>query len=152
MQSEVRLPGLGGAATIHGACIVLVEAGWLFPPKMALTEVGRHVPGQPAGANKGCPMSRWTEAFDAVRARDTIDTMLRVGALGPYTVNNVNCVNQGKDANAVVTATPQIVAAESGDAAGGAPCPVQEGLPVIPLDVAQRKTWLAEHGIEVEGI
>jgi hypothetical protein len=44
-------------------------------------------------------MSRWSEAFDAIRARDTvdtIDTMPRVGVLGPYTVNSVNCVNQGR--------------------------------------------------------
>jgi hypothetical protein len=60
-------------------------------------------------------MSRWTEAFDAIRARvtaDTVDTMPRVGALKPHTVKSVNCVNQGKDANAVVTASPQITATE----------------------------------------
>jgi hypothetical protein len=63
-----------------------------------------------AGANQGHSMSRWSEAFDAIRARDTVDTvdtMPRMGALGP---NSVNCVNQGKDANAVVTASPQITA------------------------------------------
>lgn len=34
MQPEVRLPGLGDAATTHGACIVLAEAGWPLPPKV----------------------------------------------------------------------------------------------------------------------
>jgi hypothetical protein len=56
---------------------------------------------------KGCPASRWSEAFDVIRARDTvdtIDTMPRVGALGPHTGNSVNCVNQGKEAKAAVTA------------------------------------------------
>jgi hypothetical protein len=33
LQREVRLPGLGDAETIHTAAAVLVEAGWLVPPK-----------------------------------------------------------------------------------------------------------------------
>ncbi len=33
LQREVRLPGLGDAETIHAACRVLVEAGWLIPPE-----------------------------------------------------------------------------------------------------------------------
>jgi hypothetical protein len=107
-------PGLGDATTI-GACIVLAQAGWLLSPKVSFNGGARRVPGQPAGANPGRSMSRWSEAFDAIRARDTvdtIDTMPRVRAFGPHTVNSVNCVNQGKDANAVVTASPQISATE----------------------------------------
>jgi hypothetical protein len=34
VQREARLPGLGDAATIQGACVVLVEAGWLLRPKV----------------------------------------------------------------------------------------------------------------------
>jgi len=32
LQREVRLPGLGEAASIHDACEALIEAGWLVPP------------------------------------------------------------------------------------------------------------------------
>jgi hypothetical protein len=34
LQREVRLPGLNTAEAIHGAAAVLVEAGWLIPPKI----------------------------------------------------------------------------------------------------------------------
>jgi hypothetical protein len=30
----VKLPGLGDAGSIHAAAAVLVEAGWLVPPKI----------------------------------------------------------------------------------------------------------------------
>jgi hypothetical protein len=33
MQRKVKLPGLGDADSIHAAAAVLVEAGWLAPPK-----------------------------------------------------------------------------------------------------------------------
>jgi hypothetical protein len=32
MSRVVRLPGMGDAAAIHGAAMVLVDAGWLIPP------------------------------------------------------------------------------------------------------------------------
>ena len=34
MQRKVKLPGLGDAPSIHAAAAVLVEAGWLVPPKI----------------------------------------------------------------------------------------------------------------------
>jgi hypothetical protein len=35
LQREVRLPGLGDATAIHAAARVLIDAGWLTPPKSA---------------------------------------------------------------------------------------------------------------------
>jgi hypothetical protein len=92
-------------------------------------------------------MSRWSAAFDAIRARDTVDTISAPSGTQPHSGNSVHSVSGGKGGDGA-TAAP-IVSTVSTVSAGercGEAAPEQDGahddapampimrLPVIPPD------------------
>src|SRR4051812_37346848 len=63
------------------------------------TEAARCLSGQPGDPCRRYPMSKWSEAFDAVREHDTVDTVDSVRPTDgsePHSVNSVHSVSGGK--------------------------------------------------------
>jgi len=82
-------------------------------------------------------VSRWAEAFDTIRMRDTVntvDTMVFLDAIAPQSVNGVNSVSGGEGGGAEVTPPPPIAPAAEPDHPADDPLPPPTTLlPVIPL-------------------
>ena len=85
-------------------------------------------------------MSRWSEAFDAIRVRDTVDsvdTMAAPSAANPQCVNSVQSVSresrQDDDAEATIVSTVSTVSeGETGREAAPEPDEADDEVPPIP--------------------